>query len=84
MFRASVRLGDHDIFSTSDNVQPLEVEVDKRILHPKYDPSTFKNDIALLHLKRSVQYSRKIKILSIVFTIFNSIRYSSPTSTKNK
>lgn len=59
-YRASVRLGDHDIFSTSDNVQPLEIEVDKRFLHPKYDPSTFKNDIALLHLKRSVQYSRKI------------------------
>jgi len=57
---STVRLGDHDIYSTADGVTPVEVEVDKTILHPQYDPATFKNDIALLHLKRSVPYSHQV------------------------
>jgi len=53
-----VRLGDTDITTTSDG-QHQDIEIKgKAIIHPQYDPLTVKNDIAILKLKKPVDFSK--------------------------
>ena len=64
--RVSVRLGDHDLFSDSDGVIPLELPVNSVIQNPNYNPTSFQNDIAIIKLKRPIDsYSSKC-ILNIL------------------
>ncbi|XP_051173404.1 venom serine protease Bi-VSP-like [Leptopilina boulardi] len=55
-----VRLGDLDLFSNTDNVQPLDVLIEKYILHPEYSATTYTNDIAILKLKDNIPFSALI------------------------
>lgn len=50
----TVRLGEHNIQveSPDDSVQDYQVKT--IIGHPKFDPKTYKNDIAILKLKSKV------------------------------
>ncbi len=59
MNRKMVRLGDHDLFSDGDGVTPLNIPVEKVIPNPKYNPSTFQNDIAIIKLKDPVPFTRE-------------------------
>lgn len=56
-----VRLGDHNIKSTDDRVQELDVEIGKFIVHEEYDNVKKVNDIALIELKTTVTFTDKIR-----------------------
>lgn len=55
-----VRLGDLDLFSNADNVQPIDVIIERKILHPQYSATTYTNDIAVLKLRNSISFSALI------------------------
>lgn len=57
---ASVMIGDHDITSNSETSTARLVEVGQVISHPDYDSNTFDNDIALLKLSNSLEFSREV------------------------
>lgn len=52
-----VRLGDLDLFSNTDNVNPLDIFIEKSNLHPEYSATTYTNDIAVLKLKEAISFS---------------------------
>ena len=52
-----VRLGDYDINSNNEPHNYIERNVNKIIIHPKYNPPSFKNDPALLKLHTPVTFS---------------------------
>lgn len=56
-----VRLGDHNISSTDDRVQELDVEIKKFIAHEKFDNVKKVNDIALIELEKTVIFTDKIR-----------------------
>lgn len=69
--RVSVRLGEHDLTQNPDCVffgnskacldPPLDVPVEKVIVHEEFDAFTFLNDIALIRLKDPVQFTDWIR-----------------------
>lgn len=56
MQRSIVRLGEHDISSTSDGVT-RDIKVIQSTPHPNYNYRDGTNDIALLYLERDVDIS---------------------------
>ncbi|XP_033230901.1 venom serine protease Bi-VSP-like isoform X2 [Belonocnema kinseyi] len=52
-----VRLGDLDLLADNDNANPIDVLIDKRIIHPNYSVTSYTNDIAILKLKESIPLS---------------------------
>lgn len=72
-FSVSVRLGEYNTSSEIDcitygksggkdcNENPVRVQVEEEIPHPKYDAATKLNDIALLRLAREVNYTGSIQ-----------------------
>lgn len=52
--RFKVRLGEHNIAERSKEDAEVDYEVRSVRAHPKFEPSTYKNDIAILHLSRKV------------------------------
>jgi len=56
-FRYTVRLGDHDLASSDDDLIPQEIGVAKVVVHPKYDANSYKNDIAILTLEHPAELS---------------------------
>lgn len=67
----SVRLGEHaidteiDCIGTTCNEPPLDVPVEELISHPKFNSTTFENDIALLRLANPVNFTNYIKPLCL-------------------
>merc|ERR1711971_1434620 len=53
-----VRLGDHDINTSSDGAQAVDVSIRRIIQHPGWDSNSLENDIAILKLSQPIQYSR--------------------------
>ncbi|GAB6030759.1 hypothetical protein CHUAL_007608 [Chamberlinius hualienensis] len=49
-----VRAGEHDFSSMKEPYPHTERNVQRRILHPKYNSRTYENDLALLRLSRSL------------------------------
>merc|ERR1711963_695855 len=56
-----VRLGDHDISTTSDGATPVDISVGRSIQHPGWNSNTLDNGDVIVKLSRSVTYSRNIK-----------------------
>merc|ERR1711971_955524 len=56
-----VRLGDHDINTSSDGAQAVDVSIRRIIQHPGWDSNSLENDIAILKLSQPIQYSRDIR-----------------------
>lgn len=52
-----VRLGDLDLASDNDGASPIDVVIEKIILHPAYDSKRFTDDIAVIKMERSVPFS---------------------------
>ncbi|XP_050544561.1 venom protease-like isoform X2 [Daktulosphaira vitifoliae] len=59
---STVRLGDLDLNPTvNDGASPVDVSVERVIIHEKFSSLDFANDIALLKLYRPVKFSRLIQ-----------------------
>ena len=56
-----VRLGDHDITTTSDGGSPVDIAIQRTIQHPSWDSNTLDSDIAIVKLSRPVTFSRRIR-----------------------
>jgi len=56
-----VRLGDHDINTSSDGAQAVDVSIRRIIQHPGWDSNSLENDICILKLSQPIQYSRDIR-----------------------
>lgn len=57
----SVRLGDHDLSSEDDHTLPIDVDVSAVHRHPQYERRTYANDIAVLVLKKAVEYNQFVQ-----------------------
>lgn len=56
-----VRLGDLDIFSTTDDAQPIDVKIIERYQHDGYRIPSKYNDIGLLKLEHSVTFNQYVR-----------------------
>merc|ERR1711971_1394336 len=56
-----VRLGDHDINTSSDGAQAVDVSIRRIIQHPGWDSNSLENDICILKLSQPIQCSRDIR-----------------------
>ncbi|KRT82249.1 Trypsin, partial [Oryctes borbonicus] len=76
-----VRLGEHNFktnpdcedsgFGTTcaDPPQDFDVSIDDAIVHPEYDSRTYKNDIALIRLRKSAQISDSVSPICLPITV---------------
>ncbi|XP_055840657.1 uncharacterized protein LOC129908281 [Episyrphus balteatus] len=60
----SVRLGEHDLNSETE-ANHVDIPVVKRLRHPNYVPAYGHNDIAMLYLGQTVQFSENISPICI-------------------
>jgi secreted trypsin-like serine protease len=61
-----VRLGDLDLQQDDDGATPMNILIEDRKVHEKYNPTTFVNDIAILRLQNDVTFtSRSLPIIQI-------------------
>ncbi|ETN61854.1 hypothetical protein AND_006474 [Anopheles darlingi] len=56
-----VRLGEYDITSDQDGASPIDVYIQRSVIHERYNEKTIQNDIALLLLQRSITVSDAIR-----------------------
>ncbi|XP_034938087.1 venom protease-like [Chelonus insularis] len=63
-----VRLGDLDLNdSVNDGASPIDIPIDRSIIHPEYSPKHYTNDIGILRLEQDVQFSYLIKPICIPY-----------------
>ncbi|KAL1115931.1 hypothetical protein AAG570_005426, partial [Ranatra chinensis] len=60
-----VRLGDLDLNRTDDGATPVDVQIERAIPHPQYNPSKYTDDVALLLLKETVKFSKFIQPICV-------------------
>lgn len=56
-----VRLGEYDINSNNDGASPVDIYVEKAIVHEQYNEKTIQNDIALIRLQVNAPSTDMIK-----------------------
>ncbi|XP_042899849.1 proclotting enzyme [Parasteatoda tepidariorum] len=65
-----VRLGDHNIDTTDDGADPIDISVQNIIKFDSFDLRTFQNDIAILVLRDTVTFTEHITPICIPFDVF--------------
>lgn len=66
-------MGDLDFATGADDAKPHDFKIKEIIKHPKYDPNTFSNDIALVRFRGLSAFSDSIR--PICLNAFESIPY---------
>lgn len=61
-----VRIGDLDLVRNDDGASPFEDLIDRKAVHPKYNPRIFTNDVAVLRTIREVPFTCKLSYFSLV------------------
>uniref|UniRef100_A0A182MER7 CLIP domain-containing serine protease n=1 Tax=Anopheles culicifacies TaxID=139723 RepID=A0A182MER7_9DIPT len=56
-----VRLGEHDITTDQDGASPVDVYIQRWLVHERYDEKTIHNDIALVLLQKSVPITDTVR-----------------------
>ncbi|KAJ8687600.1 hypothetical protein QAD02_023394 [Eretmocerus hayati] len=56
-----VRLGEYDLSSDDDGAHPVNMTIDKKIIHSEYKPGSTQNDIAILKLGGIVEFTDDIR-----------------------
>ncbi|XP_060842098.1 venom protease-like [Rhopalosiphum padi] len=60
-FAIWARLGELDYLSDIDDARPTDYRIIERIIHPKYNPDSHYNDIALFRLEKDVGFSSYVR-----------------------
>lgn len=58
--RYVARLGEYDLVSSNDGANPIDMIIDKKIIHENYVSNVVLNDIALLRLQGVAPITGKI------------------------
>ncbi|XP_040158699.1 uncharacterized protein LOC120897712 [Anopheles arabiensis] len=56
-----VRLGEHDITSDQDGANPVDIYIQRWVVHERYDEKKIYNDIALVLLQKSVTITEAVR-----------------------
>ncbi|XP_062557292.1 uncharacterized protein LOC134222163 [Armigeres subalbatus] len=56
-----VRLGEYDITTTNDGANPVDIYVEKVIVHEQYNEKTIQNDVALIRLQSEAPFTDMIR-----------------------
>ncbi|KAG8272873.1 hypothetical protein J6590_032020 [Homalodisca vitripennis] len=67
----TVRLGELDLESSTNGATPIDVEVEKVILHPEYNHSMQINVIDLIKLKRKVEFNGTVMLAFLTLMATN-------------
>ena len=60
-----LRIGEHD-FSQKDKQYPhIELGITRKLIHPKYNHSSYEYDLALLKLSRTIRYADHINAICL-------------------
>ncbi|XP_012276552.1 venom protease-like [Orussus abietinus] len=62
------RLGDLDLSRNDDGATPVDILIEKKIIHPNYDSVRYTNDIAILRLNRDVTFTDLIRPICLPVT----------------
>jgi hypothetical protein len=68
------RLGEHNLESDFDGATPLDYVIARTLIHPNYSRTKYHNDIAILTLQNSVQFSDKISPICLPAPGFQRLR----------
>ena len=63
--KMKVRLGEYNVKQQSEKLPHEDFAIERKEVHPDYNPATFQNDIALIRLQKKVVYKEHIIPVSI-------------------
>ena len=58
-----VRLGEHDISTSSDGAVGVDVRIRRSVQHPGWNSNTLDNDLAVVKLSQSVSFTNNIRFV---------------------
>jgi len=58
--KMKVRLGEYNVKQQSEKLPHEDFAIERKEVHPDYNPATFQNDIALIRLQKKVVYKEHI------------------------
>ncbi|CAL1684473.1 unnamed protein product [Lasius platythorax] len=69
-----VRIGDLDLNNDNDGATPFEDFIERKVVHPNYNPTTHTNDVAVLKTTRDVPFTSMIHPICLPVDDYNRYR----------
>lgn len=80
-----IRVGDLDLDNDFDGASPFEDFIERKAIHPDYNPTSHTNDVAVLKTTREVPYTREFSYsTNVYFYFFFQLRDCSQERPRNR